>query len=191
MAKPYLFIDRDGTLIYEVPDGKINAFDRLTFYPGALTYMAKIASELDYELVVISNQDGLGQEQGFEEGPFYEVNDFIFQTFKNEGIEFKEILFDRTYKKDNEYTRKPNPGLLLHYMNDPEVDMKNSFVIGDRITDVMLAKNLGCKGIWINTGTNLGAEELKDTANELKDIIALDTTSWKEIYEFLLSKKKQ
>ena len=191
MATPYLFIDRDGTLIYEVPDGKINAFNRLTFYPGALQYMAKIAAELNYQLVVISNQDGLGQEEGFEEGPFYEVNDFIFKTFKNEGVEFKEILFDVTYKKNNEYTRKPNPGLLLQYMNNPEVDMENSFVIGDRITDVMLAKNLGCKGIWINNGNNLGAEELKETAIELQAFIALDTTDWKDIYEFLTSKKKQ
>lgn len=190
MAKPYLFIDRDGTLIYEVPDGKINAFDRLTFYPGALYYMAKIASELNYELVVISNQDGLGAED-FPEGPFNEVNDFIFKTFENEGVTFKEILFDRSYKKDNEHTRKPNPGLLLHYMNNPDVDMENSFVVGDRITDVMLAKNLGCKGIWINNGENLGAAELADTAAELQDFIALDTTSWESIYAFLASKKKQ
>lgn len=190
MARQVLFIDRDGTLIYEVPDGKINAFDRLTFYPGALQYMAKIAHELDYMLVVISNQDGLGTED-FPEAPFYEVNDFILKTFKNEGVEFKEVLFDRTWQRDNEYTRKPNPGLLLHYMNNPEIDMENSFVIGDRITDVMLAKNLGCKGIWINNGDNLGAHELTDTAKELKDYIALDTTSWKNIYEFLASKKKR
>ncbi len=190
MAKQVLFIDRDGTLIYEVPDGKINAFDRLTFYPGALQYMAKIAAELDYVLVVISNQDGLGTED-FPEGPFNEVNDFIIKTFKNEGVEFEEVLFDRTWQKDNEYTRKPNPGLLLHYMNNPEIDMENSFVIGDRITDVMLAKNLGCKGIWINNGDNLGAHELSDTAKELREWIALDTTCWKEIYEFLSSKKKQ
>jgi imidazoleglycerol-phosphate dehydratase/histidinol-phosphatase len=181
--KKVLFIDRDGTLIKETADEQIDAFEKMYFYPYAFQYMAKIANELDYELVMISNQDGLGTED-FPENTFWPVHNFIMQSFENEGVVFKEQLIDRTFPHENAPTRKPGTGMMTNYMSGG-YDLKNSFVIGDRLTDVELAKNLGAKAIYINDNTNLGTGEITVDRAELDAVIGLETNQWKEIYEFL------
>ncbi|QLE02756.1 bifunctional histidinol-phosphatase/imidazoleglycerol-phosphate dehydratase HisB [Galbibacter sp. BG1] len=183
MAKKVLFIDRDGTLIKEPADEQIDAYDKLDFYPQAFTYMRKIAEELDYELVMVTNQDGLGTEV-YPEDTFWPVHNFIMRAFENEGVVFKDVFIDRTFARDNAPTRKPNTGLLTKFFSE-EYDLEKSFVIGDRLTDVELAKNLGAKGIFINDESYLGAEEISVKRDELDSFIALETDSWKAIYEFL------
>jgi imidazoleglycerol-phosphate dehydratase / histidinol-phosphatase len=185
--KRILFIDRDGTLIREAPPTyQIDSFDKLTFYPHMFEYMGRIAREMDYELVMITNQDGLGTES-FPEHTFNPVHDFIMKSLEGEGIQFDAILIDRTFATENAYTRKPNIGLVHSYLNNDEFDVANSYVIGDRITDVQLAKNLGCKAIWLNNDPSLGATEIGDKLNDLKSVVALETTEWKEVYRFLKS----
>ena len=181
--KKILFIDRDGTLILEPTDYQVDSFEKLEFYPEAFTYMAKIAKELDYELVMVTNQDGLGTDAHPEE-LFWPIQNFIVKAFENEGIKFEDIYIDKTFARENAPTRKPETGLLTKYINNSDYDLANSFVIGDRITDVKLAQNLGSKGIFIANNEALGAEEISDNKN-LNDAIALKTTSWKAIYEFL------
>lgn len=181
--KKVLFIDRDGTIIKESSDEQIDTFKKLKFYPKVFQYLSKIDKELDFEIVMITNQDGLGTD-AFPEDTFWPVHNFIIECFKNEGIEFKEQFIDRTFPKDNAPTRKPNTGLLTKYFSE-DYDLKNSFVIGDRLTDIELAKNLGAKGIYINNNTNLGANEIKAKRDELDAFIALETNNWEEIYAFL------
>ncbi|HRE78713.1 MAG TPA: bifunctional histidinol-phosphatase/imidazoleglycerol-phosphate dehydratase HisB [Flavobacterium sp.] len=183
MAQKILFIDRDGTIIKETADEQIDAFEKVTFYPKSLTYLSKIASELDFELVMITNQDGLGTDS-FQEETFWPVHDFILKTFENEGVVFDEVLIDKTFPHENALTRKPGTGLLKKYFS-ADYDLENSFVIGDRLTDVELAKNLGSKAIFINDNTNLGTNEISVKREELNSIIALETNDWKQIYEFL------
>ena len=185
MAKKVLFIDRDGTIIKEAPPTyQIDSFDKLEFYPGMFTWLSRIANELDYELVMPTNQDGLGTSS-FPEENFLPVHNFILKQLGNEGINFSEVLIDKTFAKENAPTRKPGVGMFTRYLNTTEYDLANSFVIGDRITDVQLAKNLGCKAIWINNDPNLGGAEISDTLKTLQSTIALETTDWKNIYEFL------
>ena len=136
--KKVLFIDRDGTLIFEPEDFQIDAFEKLKFLPGVISNLGKIARELDFELVMITNQDGLGTTE-FPEETFFPVQNFILQTLENEGIIFSEIFVDRSFAHENKPTRKPNTGLLEKYFSD-EYDLKNSFVIGDRETDVQLGE---------------------------------------------------
>ena len=183
MAQKILFIDRDGTLIKETLDEQIDAYEKVTFYPKSLTYLSKIASELDFELVMITNQDGLGTDS-FPEETFWPVHNFILKTFENEGVEFEEVLIDKTFPHENAPTRKPGIGLLQKYFS-ADYDLENSFVIGDRLTDVELAKNLGSKAIFINDHTNLGTNEISVKREELNSIIALETSDWKQIYDFL------
>ncbi|WP_026755986.1 bifunctional histidinol-phosphatase/imidazoleglycerol-phosphate dehydratase HisB [Sediminibacter sp. Hel_I_10] len=180
-----LFIDRDGTLIKEPADQQIDSFQKLEFYPKVFQYLSKIAKELDFEIVMITNQDGLGTEV-HPEDKFWPVHNFVLQTFKSEGIIFKEQFIDRTFAKDNAPTRKPNTGLLTQYFSS-EYDLENSFVIGDRLTDVELAKNLGAKGIFINDHTHLGTNEITVKRDDLEDFIALESNDWEEIYTFLKS----
>ncbi|AYD47124.1 bifunctional histidinol-phosphatase/imidazoleglycerol-phosphate dehydratase HisB [Arachidicoccus soli] len=187
--KPVLFIDRDGTIIVETRTSyQIDSFDKLIFYPEVFQYLSKIAKELDYELVMVTNQDGLGTE-GFPEAPFWEVQKFIMQCLESEGIHFSKVFIDKTFKKDNIPTRKPGTGMLTEYINNPSYDLQNSFVIGDRITDVQLAKNLGGKGIWLNNDAELGADEIADK-EAIKESIGLVSSSWKDIYEFLKLKSR-
>ncbi|MFT3843863.1 MAG: bifunctional histidinol-phosphatase/imidazoleglycerol-phosphate dehydratase HisB [Lacibacter sp.] len=184
--KRVLFIDRDGTLINEAPPTyQLDSFDKLSFYPDVFCYLRRIAAELDYELVMPTNQDGLGTAS-FPEETFWPVHNFVLKSFENEGIHFSNVLIDRTFPHENAPTRKPGIGMFTQYINNPAYDLANSFVIGDRITDVQLAKNLGCKAIWINNDANLGAAEIKDKVAELRaSTIVLETIHWKEIYEFL------
>ncbi|WP_347925861.1 bifunctional histidinol-phosphatase/imidazoleglycerol-phosphate dehydratase HisB [Pontimicrobium sp. SW4] len=186
--KRVLFIDRDGTLIKEPADEQIDAFDKLIFYPKVFQYMNKICKELDFEIVMITNQDGLGTEV-YPENTFWPVHDFVMQSFKNEGVAFEEQFIDKTFAKDNAPTRKPNTGLLTKYFSK-DYDLENSFVIGDRLTDVELAKNLNAKGIYINDNTNLGTEEITVKREELDSYIALETNDWEEIYKFLKIKER-
>ncbi|MGR7814420.1 bifunctional histidinol-phosphatase/imidazoleglycerol-phosphate dehydratase HisB [Lacinutrix undariae] len=181
--KRVLFIDRDGTLIKEPADEQIDTFEKLEFYPKVFQYLSKIAKELDFEIVMITNQDGLGTAV-YPENTFWPVHNFILKTFEAENIVFKEQFIDRTFAKDNASTRKPNTGLLTKYFTE-DYDLENSFVIGDRLTDVELAKNLGSKGIFINDNTNLGTDEITVKRDELDAFIALETNDWEAIYAFL------
>jgi imidazoleglycerol-phosphate dehydratase/histidinol-phosphatase len=181
--KKVLFIDRDGTLIKEPEDYQIDAFEKLEFYPNVFYYLKKIADELDFELVMITNQDGLGTAS-FPENTFWPVHNFMVQCFENEGVVFKNQYIDCTFAKDNAPTRKPRTGLLTSYFNE-NYDLTNSFVIGDRLTDIELAKNLNSKGILISDGRNLDTTELSVSSSELSSFIALETNQWRMIYEFL------
>lgn len=183
MGKKVLFIDRDGTIIKETADEQIDAFEKMIFYPKAFTFLGKIAKELDYELVMITNQDGLGTDI-FPEDTFWPVHNFILKSFENEGVVFDQVFIDRTFPKDNADTRKPGTGMLTSYFSDA-YDLENSFVIGDRLTDVELAKNLGAKGIFINDDTHLGTGEITVKREELDEYIALESNDWEKIYEFL------
>jgi imidazoleglycerol-phosphate dehydratase / histidinol-phosphatase len=146
-------------------------------------YLGRIAHDLNYELVMATNQDGLGTAE-FSEKDFWQVQNFIMQTFENEGIVFKEVFIDKSFPHENLPTRKPGTGMLTKYFAS-HYDLKNSFVIGDRITDVKLAKNLGSKAIFMNDGRGLGLTDIKEDINELKEFVALETRDWQKIYEFL------
>lgn len=183
MSKKVLFIDRDGTIIKETIDEQIDSFEKMIFYPKCIPYLSKIAKELDYELVMITNQDGLGTST-FPEDTFWPVHNFIMKTYENEGVIFKKVFLDKTFPYENANTRKPGIGLLTDYFSK-EYDLVNSFVIGDRLTDVELAKNLGSKAIFINDNTNLGVGEISIKREELDQVIALETNDWQKIYEFL------
>ncbi|MCD9186202.1 MAG: bifunctional histidinol-phosphatase/imidazoleglycerol-phosphate dehydratase HisB [Pyrinomonadaceae bacterium] len=171
--KKVLFIDRDGTLILEPEDFQIDAFEKLKFLPGMITNLGKIARELDYELVMISNQDGLGTES-FPEETFHPIHDFILETLENEGIVFTGMFIDRSFAHENLPTRKPNTGLLEKYFFD-EYDLQSSFVIGDRETDIQLARNLGAKAIFIKNS--------HFEISESEEIFIAE--NWEKIYEFL------
>ncbi len=183
--KRILFIDRDGTLNKEKPPTyQIDSWDKLEFYPNAFQYMSRIAKEFDYELVMVTNQDGLGTE-GYPETGFWPIQNFIIQAFENEGVHFSAVHIDRSFPAENLPTRKPGTGMLTKYLNNEIYDIANSFVIGDRITDVQLAKNLGCKAIWLNNDPNLGGTEISDAIKALQNTIVLESINWEEIYTFL------
>jgi imidazoleglycerol-phosphate dehydratase/histidinol-phosphatase len=183
--KRVLFIDRDGTLINEAPPTyQIDSIEKLDFYPGMFEYMGKIARELDYELVMVTNQDGLGTNV-FPEETFWPLHDLIMRSLEAEGIFFSEVHIDRSFPADNLPTRKPGTEMLTEFLNNKDYDIANSFVIGDRITDIQLAKNLGCKGIWLNNDPSLGGAEISDKLEELKGSVALETMNWEDIYSFL------
>ena len=187
--KKVLFIDRDGTLAIEPPlDYQLDSFEKLEFYPKVFQYLGKIAKELDFELVMVTNQDGLGTDS-FPEATFWPVHNFLIKTFKKEGIVFTEQIIDKTFSKDNASTRKPNTGLLTHYFSE-SYDLENSFVIGDRLTDIELAKNLGAKGILINNNNTEGEDEITVAKEELRQFISLETNDWSAIYEFLKVKER-
>lgn len=182
--KKILFLDRDGTLVKEPSDYQLDDLNKLEFYPEVFYYLSKISKELDFELVMITNQDGLGTDS-FPEDTFWPCQNFILKAFENEDVKFQDILIDRSFPHENLETRKPGLGMLAKYINNPDYDLENSFVIGDRFTDVALAKNLKLKAIFLNLDENLGRTETLFTASDLEEIIALKTLKWKEIYEFL------
>jgi len=184
MSKKVLFIDRDGTLVIEPPlDYQLDSFEKLEFYPKVFEYLGKIAKELDYELVMVTNQDGLGTNS-FPENTFWPVHNFMVKTFEQEGIVFEAQVIDRTFARENASTRKPNTGLLTQYFSK-EYDLENSFVLGDRMTDIELAKNLGAKGIFINDNSTEGEDALTVGKSELENYIALESNDWSAIYQFL------
>jgi histidinol-phosphate phosphatase family domain len=182
--KKVLFIDRDGTLILEPPvDYQVDSLEKLEFYPAVFRGLSKIVDQLDYELVMVTNQDGLGTDS-YPEETFWPSQNKMLKTFSNEGIEFTDICIDRTFPEENAPTRKPGTALLTKYFSEG-YDLANSYVIGDRWTDVELAKNLGSKAIFITSSGNIGDDELKKSKNDLQDCIALATDSWLKIYEYL------
>ena len=183
--KKILFIDRDGTLIKESPPTyQIDDFSKLEFYPGVFEFMGRIARELNYELVMVTNQDGLGTD-AFPENKFMPVQDFIMQCFSNEGIRFGAVHIDRSFPSDHSPMRKPGTGMLTGYLNNDQYDIAGSYVIGDRITDVQLAKNLGCRAIWLKQDAHLGGKEIQDTISELEKVVALETIQWSSVYSYL------
>jgi imidazoleglycerol-phosphate dehydratase / histidinol-phosphatase len=180
-----LFVDRDGTIIKETADEQIDSFAKLEFYPGALQYLPKIAKELDYELVMVTNQDGLGTAS-YPADTFWPVQNFIIKTLENEGVIFSNVCIDRTFPAENAPTRKPGIGMLTQYFDVEKYDLKGSYTIGDRKNDVLLGYNLGAKAIWLNSNNNLGGIEFKENEEQIiKKTVALETTDWKRIYEFL------
>lgn len=175
MKKRVLFIDRDGTIIIEPPtDYQVDSLEKLAFLPGAITNLSRIASELDFELVMVTNQDGLGTDS-FPEETFWPAQNKMLSILKGEGIEFTNIHVDVTFEKDGAETRKPGIGLLKQYFSG-EYDLANSYVLGDRKTDVQLAVNLGAKSIFISDDKSVEA--------------TLTTTSWNEIFSFLKGSKR-
>lgn len=167
--KKVLFIDRDGTLIKEPFDEQVDSLDKLEFLPKVISYLSRIATELDFELVMVTNQDGLGTSS-FPENNFWPVHNKMLKIFENEGIRFKEILIDRSFPNENSPTRKPRIGLIKHYLNG-NYDLNNSFVIGDKISDLEFANNIKVKAILIGTKPHPSA--------------IITTKDWEEIYNFL------
>ena len=181
MKKKVLFIDRDGTLVIEPPvDYQLDSFEKLEFYPKVFRNLHFIRTRLDFELVMVTNQDGLGTAS-FPEDTFWPVHNLMLKSFAGEGITFDDICIDRSFPEDNAPTRKPRTGMLTCYIHNEEYDLAGSFVIGDRATDVELAKNLGCRAILLQPDTSI----LKDT--ELENVCALATTDWDRIAEFLFA----
>ncbi|WP_341657297.1 bifunctional histidinol-phosphatase/imidazoleglycerol-phosphate dehydratase HisB [Blattabacterium cuenoti] len=192
--KKILFIDRDGTLIQENPPTyQIDSIDQIRFYPKVIFFLSKIVQELNYDLVMITNQDGLGTDQ-FPDKIFWPIHNHILNILKTEEIHFTSVHIDKTFPEEKSPNRKPGIGMLKNYLKSDFYNISKSFVIGDRLTDVLLAKNLGCQSIWIKNNhhyKNLTKEE-KDyyssiNEKDLKKTIYLKTDSWKEIYEYLSS----
>ncbi len=173
--KKVLFIDRDGTLIREPDDFQVDLLEKLRFLPGVITHLSKIGSETDYLLVMVTNQDGLGTES-FPETAFHPAQNFVIQTLADEGIEFADVFVDKTFPHENAPTRKPGTGMLSKYLTG-EYDLVNSYVIGDRPTDVELARNLGAKAIYIKN-PSFPLENTEDDRIFFAD-------NWSEIYELL------
>jgi imidazoleglycerol-phosphate dehydratase/histidinol-phosphatase len=173
--KKVLFIDRDGTIVTEPEDEQVDSIEKFRFMPGAITGLAKIAGETDYEMVIVTNQDGLGTPS-FPEDAFWPSHNKMLQILADEGVKFAEVFIDRSFLEDNAPTRKPGTSMLVKYLATG-VDLENSYVIGDRLTDVELAKNLGCKAIFFSK-------------KESSDAV-FSTTDWNAIYKYLKSKPRR
>ncbi|MFN8260155.1 MAG: bifunctional histidinol-phosphatase/imidazoleglycerol-phosphate dehydratase HisB [Chitinophagales bacterium] len=183
--KKVLFIDRDGTLIVEPQDNfQTDSFEKLQFLPNTISALKNIREQSDFVFVMVTNQDGLGT-RSFPEKKFWGPHNLMLDIFKQEGVCFEEVHIDRSFAYQNLPTRKPNTGMLTKFINNPAYDLQNSFVIGDRLTDIQLAKNLGCKGILLGRSTDK-TDDNKLNQHELKGIVALKTNRWEEIADFLL-----
>lgn len=180
--KPVLFIDRDGVVLQEPPtDFQIDAIDKTSFVKGSITALAQIASSFDYYKVMVTNQDGLGTDS-YPESDFFPYHDLMLRTLEGEGFIFDEMIIDRTFAADNQPTRKPGTALLKHFFDTDKFDLINSYVIGDRWSDIQLAKNLGCKAIYLKSPLHALTTEQEQ---ELRSTIALETDNWESIYSFL------
>ena len=185
MKKKVLFIDRDGTLIIEPPiDYQVDSFEKLEFYPKMIRNLSFICEKLDFERVMVTNQDGLGTSS-FPEDDFWPIHRLVMRTLEGEGITFQDVLIDRSFPEDNAPTRKPRLGMLTKYL-DGEYDLANSFVIGDRSSDVELAKNLGCKAILLQPDTVC----LEDRPDLLESCV-LVTSDWDKVAEFLFAGERR
>ncbi len=182
MKKRVLFLDRDGVILQEQPpDYQLDSVEKIHFMKGVLTALGNVAGSLDYYKVLITNQDGLGTA-AFPENTFWPYQELMIRTLAGEGFVFDEVHIDKSFEKEKLPTRKPGTGLLTHFFDKEKFDLENSFMIGDRWTDIQLAKNLGTKAILIKSPyLPLTKEQLK----EYEDIIVLATDDWKEIYQFL------
>jgi imidazoleglycerol-phosphate dehydratase/histidinol-phosphatase len=185
MKKKVLFIDRDGTLVIEPPvDYQLDSFGKLEFYPGMFRNLGFIAEKLDFELAMVTNQDGLGTDS-FPENTFWPVHNLVMQTLAGEGIRFADVFIDRSFPQDNAPTRKPRTGMLSKYIGNSDYDLAGSFVIGDRATDVELAANLGCKAILLQPDKSLVS------GTSLEDVCVLATTEWSRVAEFLFAGERK
>ena len=180
--RPILFIDRDGVILEEPKsDFQIDSISKTSFIPGAITYLSKIASTFGFHKVMVTNQDGLGTATYPTEN-FEPYQALMLRTLAGEGFVFDEIFIDQTFADDNQPTRKPGTALVTHLLNDPTFDIANSFVIGDRWSDIALAKNIGCKAIYLkSTLHDLTVEQ----ELELRPFIAFEANTWSEIFSFL------
>lgn len=183
--KKVLFIDRDGTLIQEAPPTfQIDRLEKLRFYPGAIQGMARISREFEFELVMVSNQDGLGTPS-FPTQDFQPIHDHILQTFEGEGVRFDQVLIDPSLPAEQSPNRKPGIGMLKNYLDTSIYDIAGSYVIGDRLTDIQLAANLGCSCIVVNNPQGVGTIAIDQLDKQLQDAVVLVTTSWEDIHRFL------
>lgn len=189
--KKVLFIDRDGTLVIEPPvDYQLDSLEKLEFYPKVMRNLGFVRSRLDFEFVMVTNQDGLGTAS-FPEETFWPAHNLMMKTLEGEGIAFDDICIDRS---NNAPTRKPRTGMLTKYLDNPEYDLANSFVIGDRATDVELAKNLGCRAILLQEDANMlkpksaGGEA---ACEGLEDVCVLATKDWDKVAEFLFAGERK
>ena len=181
-----LFIDRDGTIIREPEsDYQVDRLDKFSFFPGVITYLRKIVLELDYELVLVTNQDGLGTDS-YPETDFWPYQELMLEILRGEGIQFRSIHIDRSFEKDQSPYRKPGTAMLKEYQNG-SYNLSRSFVIGDRWSDCELAKNLGAQGIFLHE--KLGLDP--DTPSDLIETVALTSDNWKTIYQFLKKQDRQ
>jgi imidazoleglycerol-phosphate dehydratase/histidinol-phosphatase len=180
--KRILFIDRDGVILQEPPqDFQVDSTEKTSFVPGAIVGLSNIAASLDYYKVMVTNQDGLGTPS-YPEDTFYPYQNLMLRTLEGEGFIFDEVIIDKTFAHEKAPTRKPGTGLLTHLINNPAYDLTGSFVIGDRYTDIQLAKNLGCKAIYFKSDLHsLTPEQDQD----LRSTIALETNSWADVYSYL------
>lgn len=180
--KRVLFIDRDGVVLQEPPtDFQVDSIEKTTFLPGVITALSRIAAELDFYKVMITNQDGLGTAS-YPESDFHPYHNLMVRTLEGEGFVFDEMHIDKTFAGENKPTRKPGTGLLQHFFNNEQYDLPNSYVIGDRWSDIQLAKNLGCKAIYLRSPLH---ELMPEQETDLRATIALETDNWPAIYEFL------
>jgi imidazoleglycerol-phosphate dehydratase/histidinol-phosphatase len=190
MNKPRLLIlDRDGTLIREPADYQVDSFEKFSYYPGVMAWLPRIVKELNYELIMVTNQDGLGTE-AYPESSFYPIQNFLLRTLEEEGVSFKDILIDRSFPEENSPNRKPNTGLLQPYLQG-NYDLHNSFVVGDRLTDMELALNLGAQGIWLIDQPELGSRETQAKETAIRNVIQLETQHWAEIYQYLRKQERR
>ncbi|MBE6287547.1 MAG: bifunctional histidinol-phosphatase/imidazoleglycerol-phosphate dehydratase HisB [Mediterranea massiliensis] len=184
MMKKVLFIDRDGTLVIEPPvDYQLDSLEKLEFYPKVMRNLGFVRSKLDFEFVMVTNQDGLGTSS-FPEETFWPAHNLMMKTLEGEGITFDNICIDRSFPEENAPTRKPRTGMLTKYINNPDYDLAGSFVIGDRPTDVELAKNLGCRAIFLQDDDSL-------LSDELKAVCTLATRDWDKVAEFLFAGERR
>ena len=182
--KKILFIDRDGTLVIEPPiDYQLDSLEKLEFYPKVMRNLGFVRSKLDFEFVMVTNQDGLGTTS-FPEETFWPAHNLMMKTLEGEGITFDDICIDRSFPEENAPTRKPRTGMLTKYIDNPAYDLAGSFVIGDRPTDVELAKNLGCRAIFLQDDDSL-------LSDELKAVCALATRDWDKVAEFLFAGERR
>ena len=182
--KKILFIDRDGTLVIEPPiDYQLDSLEKLEFYPKVMRNLGFVRSKLDFEFVMVTNQDGLGTSS-FPEETFWPAHNLMMKTLEGEGITFDDICIDRSFPEENAPTRKPRTGMLTKYIDNPAYDLAGSFVIGDRPTDVELAKNLGCRAIFLQGDDSL-------LSDELKAVCALATRDWDKVAEFLFAGERR
>ncbi|MFN3795742.1 MAG: histidinol-phosphatase, partial [Chitinophagaceae bacterium] len=180
--KRILFIDRDGVVLQEPPtDFQVDSLEKTSFVPGAISALAAIAADMDYYKVMVTNQDGLGTAS-YPEETFWPYHNLMTRTLEGEGFVFDEMIIDRTFAADNAPTRKPGTGLLQHFFDQEKFDLANSYVIGDRWSDIQLAKNLCCKAIYFISELHPLSDEYRAA---LGDVIAFETNDWKAIYSFL------
>lgn len=180
--RPVLFIDRDGVVLQEPPiDFQVDSTDKTSFVKGSISTLAQIAASFDYYKVMVTNQDGLGTAS-YPEETFFPYHNLMLRTLEGEGFVFDEMIIDRTFASDNQPTRKPGTALLQHFFDTEKFDLTRSYVIGDRWSDIQLAKNLGCKAIYLKSSLHTLTEEQEQA---LRPVIALETDNWQEIYSFL------